>query len=205
MTRRPEHMAGLLEEWARDGLINIVGGCCGTTPDHIRAIASSRREVYAAPRAGGGAQDAPLRPRALRAWVSANEQRGAEFRHGRRADQRHRLRQIPQADRGERLSRRAGSRAPAGRERRQHARRQYGRGHAQLRSRHGDVPQSDRRRAGHLARADHDRFIEMVGDRGRTEMRARQVGGQLDQHEGGRGALSRSRARRFAATARPWW
>jgi 5-methyltetrahydrofolate--homocysteine methyltransferase len=34
----PKHMAGLLEEWAKDGLINIVGGCCGTTPDHIRAI-----------------------------------------------------------------------------------------------------------------------------------------------------------------------
>jgi 5-methyltetrahydrofolate--homocysteine methyltransferase len=34
----PEFMARLLEEWARDGLINIVGGCCGTTPDHIRAI-----------------------------------------------------------------------------------------------------------------------------------------------------------------------
>jgi 5-methyltetrahydrofolate--homocysteine methyltransferase len=37
----PEHMAGLLEEWAKDGLINIVGGCCGTTPDHIRAIAEA--------------------------------------------------------------------------------------------------------------------------------------------------------------------
>ncbi len=35
----PEYMAGLLEEWAKDGLINIVGGCCGTTPEHIRAIA----------------------------------------------------------------------------------------------------------------------------------------------------------------------
>jgi 5-methyltetrahydrofolate--homocysteine methyltransferase len=34
----PKHMAGLLEEWAKDGLINIVGGCCGTTPEHIRAI-----------------------------------------------------------------------------------------------------------------------------------------------------------------------
>ncbi len=34
----PAYMAGLLEEWAKDGLINIVGGCCGTTPDHIRAI-----------------------------------------------------------------------------------------------------------------------------------------------------------------------
>jgi 5-methyltetrahydrofolate--homocysteine methyltransferase len=37
----PEFMAGLLEGWARDGLINIVGGCCGTTPDHIRAIATA--------------------------------------------------------------------------------------------------------------------------------------------------------------------
>jgi 5-methyltetrahydrofolate--homocysteine methyltransferase len=37
----PEHMAALLQEWARDGLINIVGGCCGTTPDHIRAIAAA--------------------------------------------------------------------------------------------------------------------------------------------------------------------
>jgi 5-methyltetrahydrofolate--homocysteine methyltransferase len=37
----PEFMAGLLEGWARDGLINIVGGCCGTTPDHIRAIAAA--------------------------------------------------------------------------------------------------------------------------------------------------------------------
>jgi 5-methyltetrahydrofolate--homocysteine methyltransferase len=37
----PEFMAGLLEEWAKDGLVNIVGGCCGTTPDHIRAIAAA--------------------------------------------------------------------------------------------------------------------------------------------------------------------
>ncbi|ODR97753.1 5-methyltetrahydrofolate--homocysteine methyltransferase [Methyloceanibacter superfactus] len=37
----PEHMAKLLEGWAKDGLVNIVGGCCGTTPDHIRAIAEA--------------------------------------------------------------------------------------------------------------------------------------------------------------------
>jgi 5-methyltetrahydrofolate--homocysteine methyltransferase len=37
----PEYMAALLQEWAKDGLINIVGGCCGTTPDHIRAIAQA--------------------------------------------------------------------------------------------------------------------------------------------------------------------
>lgn len=35
----PEEMATFLGAWSDDGLVNIVGGCCGTTPDHIRAIA----------------------------------------------------------------------------------------------------------------------------------------------------------------------
>ena len=34
----PEFMARQLEGFARDGFLNIVGGCCGTTPEHIRAI-----------------------------------------------------------------------------------------------------------------------------------------------------------------------
>jgi len=37
----PEAMAEHLGAWARDGLINIVGGCCGTTPEHMRAIAEA--------------------------------------------------------------------------------------------------------------------------------------------------------------------
>ncbi|MEH2475136.1 5-methyltetrahydrofolate--homocysteine methyltransferase [Nitrobacteraceae bacterium AZCC 2161] len=35
----PEYMARLIGEFAQAGLVNIVGGCCGTTPDHIAAIA----------------------------------------------------------------------------------------------------------------------------------------------------------------------
>lgn len=35
----PETMGEHVREWAQSGLINIVGGCCGTTPDHIAAIA----------------------------------------------------------------------------------------------------------------------------------------------------------------------
>jgi len=35
----PEEMAALIKEFADSGFVNIVGGCCGTTPDHIRAIA----------------------------------------------------------------------------------------------------------------------------------------------------------------------
>lgn len=37
----PEETASHLGEWAESGLVNIVGGCCGTTPDHIRAIAEA--------------------------------------------------------------------------------------------------------------------------------------------------------------------
>jgi len=35
----PEQMAAQIEEYLKKDLINIIGGCCGTTPDHIRAIA----------------------------------------------------------------------------------------------------------------------------------------------------------------------
>ena len=37
----PEETAAHLGEWARAGLLNLVGGCCGTTPEHIRAIAGA--------------------------------------------------------------------------------------------------------------------------------------------------------------------
>src|SRR5688500_14744871 len=36
---QPEQTAHFIEEWAKEGFVNIVGGCCGTTPDHIKHIA----------------------------------------------------------------------------------------------------------------------------------------------------------------------
>ena len=41
----PEEMAAIVGEFARSGLVNIIGGCCGTSPDHIRAIAETVREI----------------------------------------------------------------------------------------------------------------------------------------------------------------
>jgi 5-methyltetrahydrofolate--homocysteine methyltransferase len=38
-------MASVIGGFARDGLLNLVGGCCGTTPAHIRAIAEVVRDV----------------------------------------------------------------------------------------------------------------------------------------------------------------
>ncbi|MBO6562198.1 MAG: homocysteine S-methyltransferase family protein [Nisaea sp.] len=54
----PEETAAEIGAWARDGLVNIVGGCCGTTPDHIRAIAEAVKDVP--PR------DIPVPPRRMR-------------------------------------------------------------------------------------------------------------------------------------------
>ena len=51
----PEHMAKLLGEFAREGMLNLVGGCCGTRPEHIAAIRAAvesvpRREIPRPPR-----------------------------------------------------------------------------------------------------------------------------------------------------------
>jgi len=47
---QPHETAHFIEEWAASGLVNIVGGCCGTTPDHIRHVAEAM---------------APLKPRLI--------------------------------------------------------------------------------------------------------------------------------------------
>lgn len=45
----PEDTAHYLEDWAKEGFVNIVGGCCGTTPDHIRHIAAQVKQVTPRP------------------------------------------------------------------------------------------------------------------------------------------------------------
>jgi len=41
----PEQLANIIEEFALSGLVNMVGGCCGTTPDHIRAIVEAVENI----------------------------------------------------------------------------------------------------------------------------------------------------------------
>lgn len=41
----PEHMASVIKEFAQAGFINIVGGCCGTTPAHIKAITEAVKNI----------------------------------------------------------------------------------------------------------------------------------------------------------------
>ena len=54
----PHQTAHFLEEWAESGLVNIVGGCCGTTPDHIAHTAKAVSGLPPRP--------VPERPRAMR-------------------------------------------------------------------------------------------------------------------------------------------
>ena len=54
----PHQTAHELHEWAEHGLVNILGGCCGTTPDHIRHVADAVKGLH--PR------QIPERPKAMR-------------------------------------------------------------------------------------------------------------------------------------------
>ncbi len=64
----PETMAEVLGDLARRGKVNIVGGCCGTTPAHITAIARRSKGMppRPLPRGARPADHPPLRPRAAR-------------------------------------------------------------------------------------------------------------------------------------------
>ena len=184
----PDAMAALIGEFADAGLINIVGGCCGTTPDHIRAIA--RAVAGKTPRAVP--EIAPrLRLSGLEAFTLTAE--------------------IPFVNVGERTNVTGSARfrklITAG---------DYTAALAVARDQvengaqiidvnmdeglldsercHGHLPQPGRSRARHRPRAGDDRFLEILGDRGRLEMRARQGRRQFDFDEGGRGRLHCARA-----------
>jgi 5-methyltetrahydrofolate--homocysteine methyltransferase len=54
----PQDMCHTMTPWAQEGLVNVMGGCCGTTPDHIRHIAHAASH--------GKPRVAPVIPTALR-------------------------------------------------------------------------------------------------------------------------------------------
>ena len=175
-----------LGEFARNGWLNIVGGCCGTTPEWIAAIAEAVEGV------------APRQIPDIPALVDLQRHRAAgrpprdQLPHGRRADQHHRLEAVRPADQGRGLRGGAGRRPRAGRGRGQHPRREHGRGADRRREGDDAVPQPGLRRARHRPGPDHDRQLELVGHRGGPEVRPGQVDRQLDQPEGGRGEVPRA-------------
>jgi 5-methyltetrahydrofolate--homocysteine methyltransferase len=45
----PEQTAAIVAEWAKEGWVNMLGGCCGTTPPHIAAIAKAVKGIAPRP------------------------------------------------------------------------------------------------------------------------------------------------------------
>jgi 5-methyltetrahydrofolate--homocysteine methyltransferase len=172
----PEHMAAVAKEYAEAGFLNIVGGCCGTTPEHVRAMADAIRDLP--PRA------VPARPRRTR--LSGP---GLAVRERGRAHQRDRLAALRAAHQGGRLRDGGRGRAPAGSGRRAGHRREHGRGPARRRGCHATLPQPARRRARDRTHSGHGRFLGLAGHRGRPQDPAGQGRRELDLAEGRRGGV----------------
>ncbi len=68
----PEQMAAVLGQFAASGWLNLVGGCCGTTPEHIRAIAPGRVGAPAAEAPPPAARGALQRPGAAGPHAGSN-------------------------------------------------------------------------------------------------------------------------------------
>jgi 5-methyltetrahydrofolate--homocysteine methyltransferase len=66
---RPEQTAALVRDWAARGLVNILGGCCGSTPAHIAAISKAVRGLAPrrVPGCPGGTRLAGLEPMTIAA------------------------------------------------------------------------------------------------------------------------------------------
>jgi 5-methyltetrahydrofolate--homocysteine methyltransferase len=90
----PEQMAAVIREFAESGFLNIVGGCCGTTPAHIRAIAEAVKEWPPRP-------IPVIEPRCRLAGLEPlNIGPPIRFRQYWRAHERHRFGSIQEADHG---------------------------------------------------------------------------------------------------------
>ena len=197
-TRRPTRWRRCSATSPTSGLVNLIGGCCGTTPEHIAAIARAAKgaEPRAACRASRRRCGSPgLEPFTIdedSLFVNVGERTNitgsARFR-----------KLIKDGDYDTALS----VAAPAGRQRRAGHRRQHGRGHDRRRRRDGPVPQARRERARHQPGPGDGRLLEVGGHRGRPQVRAGQADRQLHLPQGGRGAVPASTPGCAASTAQP--
>ena len=216
----PPDMARYLGEFAEAGLLNIAGGCCGNTPEHIAAIAQRARGRPAARSARAGSTPTPRRRRApplserpaeapaspaAPVGLAAVHAAAGRLHDDRRAHQRRGLAEVREAHQGGQVRGGGQRRPPAGRERRQRHRHLHGRGHD--RRRRGDValPALLGQRARGRQGAVHGGLLEVGGHRGRAQVPAGQGHRQLDLAQGRRGQVPRARAHGPASTAPPSW
>ena len=113
----PESLAGQLSKFVEQGWLNIVGGCCGTTPAHIRAMAEMTDGRAPACRKPA------IAPRLLFRRRAGRGRRQHPSADRRRAHERHRLAPVQKNDRRGKVGRSQRNRPLAGEERRPHHRR----------------------------------------------------------------------------------
>ena len=149
----------------------------GHSPKRCAACRRARPRCPAAP-------PPPERPRA------AHDRPRQHLRERGRADQRHRLPQVRQADPGRRVRRRA-SRSPASRWRAapRCSTSTWTRGCSTPQAGDDDLPPAHRLGARHQPGAGGDRLVQVVGHRGGPQVRPGQGRRQLDQPQGGRGGV----------------
>ena len=178
-----ELMSGVLRDFAEQGLVNLVGGCCGTTPTHIRAIAEAVRDLpprqpptVPARSRLSGLEPLTIGPESL--FVNVGERTNV-------TGSRQFARLVLAGDYEAAL---------------EVARQQVENG-AQIIDVNMDEGMLDSERAmttflrlaasepGDQPGAGDDRLVQLVGHGGRTQVRPGQGSGELDQPEGGRGRV----------------
>ena len=182
----PDETGTLLGEFATSGFVNIVGGCCGTTPDHIRAIAKAVDGVD--PRRLPARTTRHSRFSGLETLIVRDDSNFLVVGERTNVTGSKRFARLIKSDDVTAATEVA---VDQGARRRQHHRREHGRGDARVRTGDDQVSQPDRHRAGDCPGAGDDRQLEVVGHRGRAEVRPGQGDRQLDQLEGRRGQFSR--------------
>ena len=171
------------EEWAQNGWLNIVGGCCGTTPAHIQALAEAVRGLppRVPPKVEPYTRLSGLEPLTIRPetnFVNIGERTNVtgspKFAKLILAGDYEAALAIArqQVENGAQMI-------------------DVNMDEAMLDSEKAmtHLPEPRRLGAGHRPRAGHDRQLEMVGDRGRAEMHPGQRRRQLDQPQGRRGEV----------------
>ena len=174
----PQAMAATMGEFASEGWLNLAGGCCGTTPDHIRAIAESVRGI---PPRRPAAADSLTRLSGLEPVTIRPDSNFTMVGERTNVTGSRKFARLIRADDYEAAIEVARHQVE---ERRQHPRRQHGRGTARLRASDDPLPEPDRQRAGHRPPAGDDRQLALGGARSGAEVPPGQGHRQLDQPEG---------------------
>ena len=186
----PDETGQLLREFADSGFVNIIGGCCGTTPDHIRRVAAAVAGV--APRVVPAPETTPFHalPRysGLETLVIRPDSNFQMIGERTNVTGSKKFARLVQANNW------AGAAEVALDQVRGGANIldvNMDEGMLDSERVHDRVPALHRDRAGDCAAAGDGRQLEVVGHRSRAQVRPGQVHRQLDQPEGRRGGFSR--------------